>query len=285
MTDQEHEPQPQEGLDGETEGLVPQEQAIDVGEDDIHREDISESPRYSEEAEREARDFGWKPRSEWLGQVPPGFVDDPAEYVRQKQATRTYQVMEDRLRKLEAMQTRAMQQQAEAHQRQLQEIQEQKRRAVDTADVKAYDQWTQREQELMRSAPQPAQQEPQIDPEFFTYAQSPEGQWVNNPMLREEARLYLNDHPGYWVLRGDEQAKVAKEFVAKKYPHLFPKEPQKRPQRQMVDQGGLGTQQSNEQYRKLPNHAKAQFKRFVEMGYFKDDKNGREQYAADYFNA
>jgi hypothetical protein len=158
MTDQEHEPQPQEGLDGETEGLVPQEQAIDVGEDDIHREDISESPRYSEEAEREARDFGWKPRSEWLGQVPPGFVDDPAEYVRQKQATRTYQVMEDRLRKLEAMQTRAMQQQAEAHQRQLQEIQEQKRRAVDTADVKAYDQWTQREQELMRSAPQPAQQ-------------------------------------------------------------------------------------------------------------------------------
>jgi len=30
-----------------------------------------------------ARERGWKPRSEWVGDIPPSFLDDPAEYNRQ----------------------------------------------------------------------------------------------------------------------------------------------------------------------------------------------------------
>jgi hypothetical protein len=219
-------------------------------------------------------------------------VDDPAEYLKRIQSSRVFRVMDERVnevreeaRKLQEMNARALQRQREQYERRLSQITEDKRRAVETADRDMYMSLEQEESRLRETMPREStpQQSTQVDPELQSYMATEQGQWLKNPGLAHAAYQFIEDNPGFKAADARTQLRAVELHVRQKYPGFFEEQ---KPQRQMVDPGGLGGGRgSGGQFSKLPASAKEAFARYLKAGTFKDTKADREEYAREYFGA
>lgn len=272
---------------GENEGIEP----IDQDAPGAAEPDAESAPAWAKDDEEEARLFGWKPETEWKGDIPPTFEADPARFLDRVKNSRTFKAMEERQesirRELEADRQRAMERQKAAFQARLQSVQQGMRQAVETADTAEYDRLSQEQQRLMEYAPQVQPEAPQgPDPDVQAYAQSPEGQWVNDPAIRAIGFDVIEKNPHVKHLPAKDQIRFAELQLRKDYPHLFsqPQPEEKRKTSARVDGGGLGSRSGGGAWQKLPAEAREQFKKEVRKGLFKDDPKDREEYANEYLS-
>lgn len=273
-----------------TDESTPEDVAAEI--DAAYSEDRSVNDE-RQQIEEQARAFGWKSPDEWQGEKPSGYIDDPQAYLdrlenftpfrkQREQFEAKQREWEDKFRRLDAMQEQALERQRAQLQAQMQDIAAGKRRAVEEADTDAYTALEQRERMMAQQYAQMMQQPPQPQgppPEVASYVQANE--WAKDPALWEEAAQAIDYNPEIQKKPASEQLAYAESVMRRKYPHLF-EQPKQRPQRQMVDSGGLAGGQRKSEFDKLPAEAKQQFKRFVEKGLFTDDTAGKKEYVDAY---
>ena len=260
---------------------------------------VEEKPEWSDDEVEEAKAFGWKSPDEWQGDVPSGYIDDPRRYLERAENFRPFKALKqrfdsvestyaERIRKLEAVSETAMKSQREQHEREIDTIRQQKREAVDSADVEAYDRLDKREKSL--SPPQEQVTQPQVDPHveraYKDYTESENGAWVKNPMLREMGGKLIDAarSSGVALNTPEDQFAYAEVEMRKMYPAYFPTKEVKAVPKQRVDAGGLagGSSKANGAFSKLPPEAKSAFSKFVNEGLFKDNDDDRKRYSDDY---
>jgi hypothetical protein len=241
-------------------------------------------PSWTPEDEEEAKFLGWKSPDEWVGEKPPGYIDDPKRYVERVANTKPFQALskrleetekqyQDRLRKLESMSEAAMKRMKSDFEREKAEIAAKKLEAVQSADEDAYKALDEREKAL--SAP-----EPQVDPFVQDYASKNE--WTQNPLLVKQAYEMIELNPDMRRRSAQDQFEYAEKNLRRMYPGMFSEPEKPKPAQSRVDGGGMVAGARTDPFTALPEDAKRQFRKFVDEGLFKDDAKGRKQYAEDY---
>ena len=279
----------------------PKEVQEDVSEeiiDDAADEPVEAVKDWSEEEEGEAKLFGWKAPDEWQGDKPPGYIDNPKDFLGRVHRSSIFKTMEDKIqkteqqsqeaiRKLEVMSKRAIETQRQQHESRIADIEAKQRQAVEVGDLDSYDSLAKDRANLVQNAPKPDDTPPETAPEVDQYRA--ENDWTKDPMLWAEAAQSVNYMPNINTATPQQQIEFAEAHMKRKYPHLFvPAEPEKpKPVRQKVDGGGLaaGPSRSTDAFSKLPASAQRQFAIFVKQGTFKDTKKEREEYANEYNEA
>ncbi|MDC0657055.1 hypothetical protein N6L27_03495 [Leisingera sp. SS27] len=258
------------------------------------------APQWSDEDAEEARLFGWKSPDEWQGDKPAGYIDNPEEFLDRVKRSRIFSTMSEKLetqerearetaRRMEAMNTAALERQKAQFDADMDRITKQQRQAAADADPDRFDELENQRQALMKQQPQEPVQTPQVDPFVENYRASEQGAWLNNPVLFNTGRELINARPDIMLQPPQKQVEFAEAELRKMYPAYFPQPDNPKPKpkpRQAVDPGGLGGggAVASGAFTKLPADAKAQFKRFVEQGVFKNTKEDQEEFAND-FNA
>jgi hypothetical protein len=300
MIEQEYGAEPEEQVHDEpdTQDVSPEVEEAEVVEYD--EPDGKPVKDWSSEEEQEARAFGWKPRDEWQGRVPDGFIDDPKAFIDRAMTFKPFRTLYERLenverqgeekfRKLEHMAQMGLQAQRKQYEARLDNIRQQKAQAVEMADTAAYkrlegeEQATQ--QAMWQSMAEPQPQQPRgFDPWTDQYRKTDDGQWINNPQIRQAGAQLIAGNPEMAQATPDQQVKWAESELRKLYPHYFgpPKQEAQAQPRQTVDGGGLGGQKIGDGFAKLPKEAKEVFQRYVKEGVIEDTKESRKEWADEY---
>lgn len=268
----------QEGLEEQT----PPEQEAEA----------EEPPARDLEAEAEARKYGWRPKEEF-DRDPDGWVDAdrflelPSTHKKMlkdelRERDKTLEDYKLRMERLEKTNKVAMDQalaaQKTQYEAELRQVRAAQRKAVEEGDTDRYDRLEAYEQSLLKEPPKTPEMEPErpgTDPYIEQYQASPEGQWLNDPILRKFGADAINlagknDAPAH------EQVKIAEAAVRDYFPHKFEAPA---PKRQKVDGGGLAGGKARQTASKLPPEALKAAKDFVAQGIFKSV----DDYAKAYF--
>jgi hypothetical protein len=284
------------------------EQPIEAGEADIEPD-----AGWSESDEDIARRFGWKPRTEWKGEVPPTFVDDPREFLSGKtKVLDEFSSVKEQLDATRRELLRIQQQQEEQTQTQSQSkiarLEADYEKAFDVGDKKKAQELLDEIIELKSKAA--SAPKPEYDPVVQQATQSnvfqdwaQQNPWYLGNSFEDAAKRHYADQVGPQLLqqRGlspqDVMAnpQLEREFynaVAQEVNRAYggqqtiqqqastPKVPSQSG-RQPATQRRVKNDQS---FEKLPAEAKASFEYLANRKkiYTADDK-GRAEYARDYF--
>lgn len=249
---------------------------------------------WSDDEEFEARALGWKPKDEWKGEAPPGFIDNPRAYLDRAETFGPFRKLRERTERLEehlrkvesvaAKQVERAQQQAEQeYQRRLEAINAQKRKAAEEGDLEAYDKWNAAEQRLER--PRPEAVEPVAPQDPITPDLREKHKWVTDPYLRHQgAQLVDQGFRSGELPKGasaQEQAEYAETRLKSYFPHIFNPPKKDPPKPSPVEAGGVA-QAARGGFASLPKEAKDAFKRLVAQGVFKDTDEDRKFYHDEY---
>lgn len=240
--------------------------------------------------EEEARMLGWKDPSEWQGEKPPGYIDNPTAYLDRLQRSTPFRKMQEatdrKVRKLEsaleAGNKRQLERQQREHEAELNRIRLGQRQAVENADTDEFDR-LEKERETL-APPEPIIEEPQGDK---TEAYHEEHPWLTDPIMRSHGFNVVNDALLKGILQPDDtegQIKYAATQVQKYFPHLFETEKPKPAPKPKLDGGGLAGGKKKEGFDSLPKDVKDTFMRQVKKGTFENTKDDREFYYNEYQN-
>jgi hypothetical protein len=273
------------------------EEAV-AAEDAPEAEEATQAPQPDPSDVEEARLFGWKSPDEWVGDKPAGYIDDPKRFLDRVKESRIFKTlseqreqerkrMEDHLRRLDHVTEQAVKAQKAEFDRRVAEIEQRQRKAIETADVAAFDQ-LEKQKRMMQPPPEyQVEQQPQVSPIVSEYMEKNE--WVKDPALRMEGAVAIDVamKSGMQFPNEAAQLEYAESVMKRKYPHMFqaatpvthkPSGPAK------VDGGGLagGSPVRASAFAKLPPEAHAAFKKDVDRGLFTNDEKGRNEYARLY---
>ncbi len=262
---------------------------------------VEDPPEWDAEVEQEARAFNWKPRSEWEGDVPAGFIDDPRRYMeraesfgpfrklREQMETQTRQHNES-LRKIEAITAaqvkRAREQAEEQYQRDVADISARQRKAVEEGDTEAWDRLEQQRGTIKPPEVEVPQPEP-TDPLGDIRGQKGR-EWLNDPVLGQQAFQIVERALRSGALTtsdATQQVDFAEKELKRYYPHLFAEDTPKPKAASPVEGGGLAPSKKKSGFDSLPSDAKGAFKRMVGQGIFEDTAEDKEFYFNEYSNA
>jgi len=267
--------------------------------DDLVEEPVIETPaapQWDEETAAEAKALGWKSPDEWVGDKS-GYIDNPDRYLEWASNFRPFKALkaqmtqestgfEDRIRRMEAMQEKALEAQRSQHQRDLAALDSKAREAMTMADSETYDRVLKQKAELQKTTFEaPRQDPPPRDPEVEKYVQTQD--WTKDPAMRQEGAKMIDAaiKSGMTFATPMEQVKYAEGVMRTLRPNLFQPAAEPKPQQTMarVDGGGLaGGSAKAGSFAKLPAEARQQFKKFVAEKLFTDDEAGKKRYADDY---
>lgn len=243
------------------------------------------------EAEAEARKYGWRPKEDF-DRDPAGWVDakrflelpSTQKKMVQDELRQVKTETEKRMERLERANKDAMERalavQKDNYERELSQLRAAQRRAVEEGDTQRYDLLERREQQLLGAPPkmeEPKEEAPQgPDPYIAQYSATPEGSWINDPMLREFGRQAIDAANGAAGHSAQEQVAYAEKKLREYFPHKFE---QQKPRPAKVDGGGLAGGRKSGGADKLPPEARKAGKEFVSQGLFKS----LDEYAKSYF--
>lgn len=282
MTEEEQHVEPEE--------LEPVEEHEDEGADDEAPQPVEKD--WSEDEEAEARQLGWKSPDEWKGERPPGYIDNPKDFLTRLENMTPFrkmrEQMEERARKLEATfeaaRRRDLDRQQAEHDQRMQALLARQRKAVEEADTETFDQLTQMREQLEKQRPD-AEPQPQGDPLESFYGNH---EWLKDPIMRDAGAKAIDTafKQGELPPSADTKTQVeyAEAHVRRYFPHLFKTEEQPKP-KPKVDGGGLGANRKRTGFDTLPKDAREVFMRQVQKGIFKDTKEDREFFFNEYQNA
>lgn len=270
---------------------------VDAGEHEVSQSETAKE--WSDEVEQEARDFGWKSPDEWKGTIPPGYIDNPEDFVarqdRNPAVRKLRRDLEQSQRKvsqelgkitaaLEAGHKRELERQQAEYKRQIGMISAGQRRAVEEADTERFDALEQQRQRVAPPDLEPTPEQPQADP-IAEYVDS--HPWLNDAMMRNAGAVAIDQAMQSGAIPPNatvaQQVEYAEQRVKDYFPHMF-KQPEPTPKpRAKVDGGGLGAK-ARAGFDSLPKDARDAFGKFVGQGVFEDTKEDREFYFNEYQN-
>ena len=275
--------------------------------------EVDTSTGWSESDEDIARRFGWKPRTEWKGEVPPTFVDDPREFLAGKTkvlddfSSVKEQLEATRRELLKIQQNQQEQTQTQAQSR-IEALEAEYEKAFDVGDKKKAQQLLDEIVDLKSRAPAP---QPDYDPVVQQATQSPvfqewaqQNSWYVGNSFEDAAKRHYADQVGPQLLaqRGlsahdvMNDPQLEREFynaVAQEVNRAYGS--QKTLQQQasapkVPSQNGrqpatTRRAKNDQSFEKLPAEAKGAYERLARRKVYANDDKGRAEYAKDYFAA
>ena len=273
-------------------------------------------PDWSDSDEDLARKFGWKPRTEWKGDVPPTFVDDPREFVASKtRALDEFSSLKEQLAATRRELMRLEQQQGEAFKSQtesrLASLEAEREKAFDLGDKKKFRELDDQIKNIYAEQAKRPAQEPQIDPVTQQATQSSVYQdWVSqNPWylgnsFEDAAKRAYADKVGPELLQqrglspqdvlGNAQierefyqavaAEVNRAYGGQQNPmqqRSVPNVPQQQGRQSATPPRRGKTEQS---FAKLPEDAKQAFAYYVKRGVYQDSDKDRADYTREFLS-
>lgn len=252
------------------------------------------APTWTEADAEEAKAFGWKAPEDWVGDKPAGYIDDPRRYMDRAENFRPFKAMreradkeradfEDRLRRSDAMSTKALEAMAAQHEAEKARLTAQQRSAVELGDVAQYDDLT-KQIAAMKPVERPVVQTYPVD-NTYVREYAAKNEWTKDPLLFDFARNAIDvaNRSGKTFANAEEQVAYAEGKVREFFPHKFAAAVVTAvPGPARVDGGGLGGGGQRDAFTALPAEAKSAFQKFVTRGVYKDDAASRQSYARDY---
>lgn len=258
------------------------------------QEPTAEDLEARQELEEQARKYGWRPKEDFT-KDPEGWVDAdrflelPSTNVKMQRdinreltkklsdlETTSKQQFEGMERAHKAALDMVRQKAEDDYKAKMDEIAQQQRAAVETADTEAFDRL-----EKQKSSIRPPEQQdaPQVHQSVEQYRAANE--WAQDPALWNEAIMAVEFNKDIQRRSPEEQIKYAESVMQRKYPHMFAAPEPAQPQRQRVDGGGLGTgARRGKGVNDLPADVLKVAKELVAEGVFKTE----EAYAKAYFS-
>lgn len=282
----------------EHEAPIEAEEALseDVSDDVAASADDDDAPppkAWSQEVEDEAKLFGWKAPDEWKGDRPPGYIDNPTDYMDRLSKSTPFRVAmekaqkaEDAARKtqaaLEAGHRRDLERQQKDYESRIAALNARRRQAAEEADVETYDKIG----EAIEKTPKPQSDVPQSDPLEPFYDTH---KWLKDPILWQYGANVVEVALKSGELRSRDpadQVAFAEEKLKGYFPHMFqPKEqPKADPPKERVNGGGMTGTTKRTGFDSLPRDAREVFARQVKQGIFEDSKEDREFFFNEYSN-
>lgn len=263
-------------------------------------EEAVEAPEVEQpdpDLEAEAKKYGWKPKSEFT-LAPDGWVDAarfmemPQTQVKilrdtNRELARQRKELDERLSRIDQTTSAALNRVREQEKRQyeaaLARVRAEQTKAVEVADVDAYNKARQNEEQLLKAMPA-APETPAYPPETLSYMQSEKGSWMKDAELMAFAAQAIDDAPGVRALPAAKQIEWAERQVRSVFPEKFaPSAPQAAPvaapRASRVDGGGLASARRERGPEDLPAEAKQVGAQFVKEGLY----SNLQEYARDYF--
>jgi len=266
------------------------------------------------EDEDDARAFGWKPRDNWKGEIPDGFVDDPRDFMKRIASTRPYRVMAERMDKAErdhaavvagmerVSRHMAERTKADADAR-VAEIVAQQRAAAVEADPDKFDALEKERQKAVQER-DAATTQAAAQPEVIAAPGVPQvndpgvqrrlndAKWARNPALVAQAQQMLQGRPDIASSKSNaEQVDWVEAELRLMHPQYFAEapaaqeQPAPRPAQNTVDPGGLAHGKASG-FDRLPADARRYFHTFFENGDYgnKTIEDAKREYVDVYHN-
>lgn len=255
------------------------------------------------DAERLARSRGWKPGSEWHGDRPEGFIDDPAEYNRRHEENnprlradniRLHHEI-DELKRISQQNFDMLRSSKDAEIKRLRDdVQRRMRAAAENADMTAFDTASRELQALDATSPPPAQPAPAQQPTPAPY----------NPDADRDFRSWHQDNAWYGTDAGRTQfaeqvavqavrqrgltpqmGRVYYDAIGREVANAFGPVAQRNPPRQQAGTAAPSAPKKNT-FASIPAEDQKNFRDILvkKFSLYTDDAKGREEYAAAYFH-
>lgn len=278
-----------------------------------YEEDVQEEaePSWDESDEQVARKFGWKPRTEWKGDIPPTFVDDPREFLSSKtrvldEYTTLKEQLEATRRELVQL-SKGQESQLESQRSQrISQLEQERDKAFDLGDKKRFAELDAEIREMERQPQREAQ--PEIDPVVERATQSNVYQewlqsnpWYTGQSFEDAAKQAYANQVGPALLQqmnlSYEQVMAnpttERQFydaVAKEVNRAYggsqnPMRDKQVPNTPSHSGRQPATQRrgkNDQSFDKLPSEAKVAFDRLARKKIYANDDKGRAEYARDF---
>jgi len=247
---------------------------------------------WSEVDEADARALGWKPRDEWKGEVPPGYIDAPREYLDRAERILPFRKLKERMeaseRKHAADIASVKADQAKAYEaarkREIAAIREEMAASVRLADEDRYKAAEAKLDKLQEqpSAQTTAQPGPGTEDERLAH------QWhMDNRETVSDPYRYAVANAAF-MEAADKPMAERLAYASRRVAEMFggrqaaPDPQAQRAVAAKVDQGGLARAPRKEAFDGLPEAARDVFKQEVAKGRFKDTAAERKAFHDDY---
>lgn len=263
-------------------------QAHEAGE----ASEVSQAP--SIDWEQKARDTGWKPPSEWQGDLPPNYIDDPKVWVHTRpfadQLARERREARKLQEDIEEIK-RFTQSEREFH---IKELEKARRQAIDDGDHEAFDRAESRlkhlsQQPERKAAPvdtDPTAPGGKQDPAYLAWKSA--NSWYEQDQGRTNYAMHVAvaevQNSGLTVKDGRAYYDAISRVVERDLG------PAKKPSEQVVNRQGEGQGEGQSGgtkktlWSRLPQGTRDNFTKTAAFrrGVFSDDQAGRERYARIY---
>lgn len=275
-----------------TEEALETSQEAHVEAETVEPEAEVSAPQWSDEAEKEARKYGWRGRDEY-DLAPDGWVDperflelpstlrkqaqDESRNLRAELAARDEKIAGIE-RAAKAAVENARRQAEDTYKARLAAIERAQADAVENADSERFTELKKAERQLMETRPG---REPTNEPNADVITYREKNAWAQDPRVWAAMVDIVETTPGAKALSGADQLKIAERGVRNLMPHLFEDPaPAKTLVASKTDPGGLGAlPRGKKTAADLPPDARAIARDFVEEGVFKSV----DEYAKKYF--
>lgn len=276
-----------------------QEAVVEATEPEEH----APAPKpWDQEVEDEAKLLGWKSPDEWKGDKPPGYIDNPHDYMERVSKSTPFRKMAERAERAEeaARKTeyalrqahkRDLERREQEYQRNLEYLTAQQRQATESADIDAFDRIAEQRKRLEaardRELRQPQQADDPRPPEVIEAVDRyrAENPWTGDARAWAMAAKIIDDTPGAVMLSATEQLALAERRVKDLRPDLFPAPKPNPTPPPRVDGGGIAPSVKKKTgFDTLPKAARDAFAREVKAGTFEDNAQDREYFFDAYTN-
>lgn len=258
-------------------------------------QDQPQEPQPDPELEAEAAKYGWKPKDNFK-RNPEGWIDAakflelPSTQVKMtrdinRRLEKELRDRDERLARIEATTQTAVQrirdQERQAYEAKLAELQAAKRAAVEVGDTAQFDRLEAQQRAIQPPPPVPVSQSGPV-PEVKAYLD--ETKWFKDPDAFTFARELIDANPAVQKLDPMRQVKWAEAQLRNSgvFAHHFEAPAPAKPAVSRVDAGGMGGATSFRRTKgasDLPQDVRAVADSFVKEGIYKSV----DEYAADYF--
>lgn len=266
--------------------------------------DTPDAPEWDDETAAEAKLLGWKSPDEWKGDKPPGYIDNPNDFLERIEKSTPYRKIREQRdadraeyqkslagiqAAIEAGHKREQERMRADYDAKIKEITKQQREAAQEGDLERYDALQGTKDSIKPPEPvRPADsgagqsQEDPLKPFYETNS------WVKDPIMRDAGAKVIDAAVRAGGLSPTstvaEQIAYAEKQVRDYFPHKFEAPAPKRTTPR-VDSGGLaGTALKREGFDALPKDARDAFQQQVKAGIFEDTKEDRKFYHDSYTN-
>lgn len=282
------------------------EAAAEVNAVDSIEENDSEEPDNSADSgsqalteEQLARRRGWKPRSEWVGDVPDNFVDDPARFNEEHERINPrlrseVKRLNDEISRFEERFNRAIEAQNRRHQEELRRekdrLYREMRDAAEQADTDRFDA-ARKDLDILEAAstkqaesqPKSNGYDPNNDPNFRAW--HTENSWYHQDAARTKyAERVAAQEVAARGLSPQKDGRAFYDAITAMVDHAFGKPTKGAPSVDNSSQVRSSAAVPKKRgFDHLPSEVKSDFKWMVQRGIFKNDQKSRESYAAQIY--